>query len=109
MNKRKLASLKKQINRIKKELQEIEEMRPGSLTKQYKRPKDKSGEFYQLSYTYKMKSKTEYVRPQFVNDIKQQISTYKKFKNLMEKWIDFSIEYSKVKMSIAKQNQSKLG
>ncbi len=109
MNKRKLSSIKRQIDRIKKELQEIEEMRPGSLTRQYKSPKDKSGEFYQLSYTYKMKSKTEYVRPQFVNDIKQQISTYKKFKNLMEKWIDFSIEYSKVKMSIAKQNQSKLG
>ncbi len=109
MNKRKLSTIKKQIDKIKKELQEIEEMRPGSLTRQYKSPKDKSGEFYQLSYTYKMKSKTEYVRPQFVNDIKQQISTYKKFKNLMEKWIDFSIEYSKIKMSIAKQNRSKLG
>ena len=98
MNKRKLSSIKRQIDRIKKELQEIEEMRPGSLTRQYKSPRDKAGEFYQLSYTYKMKSKTEYVRPQFVNDIKKQISTYKKFKKLMEKWIDFSIEYSKIKM-----------
>ncbi len=108
MNKRKLSTIKKQIDKIKKELQEIEEMRPGSLTRQYKSPKDKSGEFYQLSYTYQMKSKTEYVRPQFVHDIKQQISTYKKFKSLMEKWIAFSIEYSKVKMSIAKQNRSKI-
>ncbi len=108
MDKRKLASLKRQIDRIKKELQTIEEMRPGSLTRQYKSPKNKSGEFYQLSYTHKMKSKTEYIRPQFVKDIKQQTVAYKKFKNLMEKWIDSSIEYSKIKMSIAKQSQYKL-
>ncbi len=56
-----------------------------------------------------MKSKTEYVRSQFVNEMKKQISAYKKLKKLMEKWIDFSIEYSKVKMSIDEQNQSKLG
>ncbi len=109
MNKQKLSSIKRQIDKLKKELQEIEEMRPGSLTRQYKSPKDKSNELCQLSYTYKMKSKTEYVRSQFVNEMKKLISAYKKLKKLMEKWIDFSIEYSKVKMSIDKQNQSKLG
>jgi hypothetical protein len=58
----KLIRIEKQIAGIKKELMEIGEMRPGSLSQQYKNPKDKTGAFYQLSYTYKMKSKTEYVR-----------------------------------------------
>jgi hypothetical protein len=38
----------------------IEEMRPGSLTKQYKDPKQQTGAYYQLSYTLDMKIRTEY-------------------------------------------------
>ncbi|MBM4137773.1 MAG: hypothetical protein FJ241_13230 [Nitrospira sp.] len=107
MTKKRPSSIKRQIDKIKEELQEIEDMRPGSLTMQYKNPKDKKGVFYQLSYTHKMRSKTEYVRPHFVGEIKQQIKAYKKFKRLIKKWIDLSIEHSKVTMDITKRNAIK--
>jgi hypothetical protein len=107
MIKKELSNIEKQIEAIKQEILEIGEMRPGSLSLQYKNPKEKTVSFYQLSYTYKMKSKTEYIRPQFVYEIKRQIENYKKFKKLTEKWIDLAIEFSKNKMDIVKRKELK--
>ena len=45
-------------------------MRPGSLTRQYKDPKSQTGAYYQLSYTLDMRSRTEYIRKEWVNDIR---------------------------------------
>ena len=66
MSKARVRQIETQIERIKEQLQEIAEMRPGSLTRQYRVPKEKVGPYYQLSYMHKMKSRTNYVRPQFV-------------------------------------------
>ncbi len=101
--KKKIIRIEKRIEKIKEKLMPIEEMRPGSLTKQYKESKKKKGGFYQLSYTYKMRSRTEYIRPQFVKEIRQQIKSYKEFKKLIEEWIDLRIEHSKTKIEIGKK------
>ncbi|WP_176237099.1 hypothetical protein, partial [Candidatus Hakubella thermalkaliphila] len=63
--------------------------------------------YNQLSNTNKIKSQTEYIRPEFINEIKQQVATYKKFKKLMERWIDLAIEHSRLKMKLAKTARSK--
>ena len=99
--------IEQQIDEIKQELMGIGEMRPGSLTKQYRNAPDKKWEFYQLSYTHKMKSKTNYVRAHHVAELKEQIKTYKKFKKLVEKWIDLSIEHSKIKVDLANRDRIK--
>jgi hypothetical protein len=91
---KKLDQVKTNIAGIKKELMSLGEMRPGSLTYQYQRPKEKKGGFYQISYTYRMKSKTEYVKAEFVQDLKGQIATYKRFKKLMQQWVDLSLRHS---------------
>ena len=67
---KKLDPIEKKIAKIKEELVRIGEMRPGSLTYQYQKPKEKKGGFYQISYTHRMKSKTEYVKVEFVQDLK---------------------------------------
>jgi hypothetical protein len=54
-----------------------------------------------------MKSHTEYVRPEWVPEIRKQIATYKRLMSLIERWIDLSIERSKLQMRIAKQAGSK--
>ena len=46
---KKLDPIEKKIAGVKKELMSIGEMRPGSLTYQYQRPKEKKGGFYQIS------------------------------------------------------------
>ena len=93
-----LKQLENEIQKIKNELLEIGEMRPGSLTLQYKIPAEKKGPFYQLSYTHKMQSRTKYVRPEWVEEISRQIVVYKRFKNLIERWVNLAIEHSQVRM-----------
>ena len=105
---KKLDQVKTNIAGIKKELMTIGEMRPGSLTYQYQRPKEKKGGFYQISYTYRMKSKTEYVKAEFVQDLKGQIETYKRFKNLMQQWVDLSLRHSQMKIRLVKEGKIKL-
>lgn len=101
-----LNQLENEIQRIKNELRDIGEMRPGSLTLQYKIPDEKKGPYYQLSYTHKMRSRTNYVRPERVEEIRKQIEVYKRFKNLIETWIELAIEHSQVKMKQVKQGES---
>jgi len=93
-----LLQIEDKIQTIKSQLQDIGDMRPGSLTKQYRNPKERTGAFFQISYTHKMKSKTEYVRPEFVKEVRQQIRNYKKFKKLIEKWVELGIQYSQLSM-----------
>lgn len=80
-------------------------MRPGSLTKQSRSRKDRS--YYQLSYTHKMKGRTEYVRPEFVAETKRQISTYKRFRGLVEEWTELAIQHAKMKVELVKRRELK--
>jgi hypothetical protein len=98
----KLARIEQKIAGIKAELQKIGKMRPGSLTYQYQKPKEKKGGFWQISYTYQMKSRTEYVRPEFVQDLKKQIAMFKRFKKLIQLWTDLAIKSSQEKIKLAK-------
>ena len=93
-----LDKLENEIRKIKGELLDIGEMRPGSLTLQYKVPDEKKGPYYQISFTHKMRSRTQYVRPDQVDEIRKQIEVYKRFKNLVERWVALAIERSQVKM-----------
>lgn len=99
---KKQEQIKKKIKKIKAELMKLGPMRPGTLTEQFKDPKAKTGAFYQLSYTYQMKSKTEYVRPAFHAQIKTEVQNFKKFKELTQQWIDLALQLSKEKIETAK-------
>ena len=103
MTDQRLDDIRKRIERIKTELTAIEEMRPGSLTRQYKDPANRSGSYYQLSYTREMQSRTEYIARDCLREVRRQISNYKRFKVLTAKWIALSIEQSRLKMKLARR------
>lgn len=111
--------LEGRIRQLKAKLQNIGEMRPGSLSQQYsacqklgckcvdpKNPK-KHGPFYQLSYSHRSKSTTQFIRPQFVAEVRRQISNYKQFKQLTEEWVALALELAKSRMEEARQVASK--
>lgn len=79
------------------------EMRPGSLTLQYKDPVNQSGGRYQLSWTRDMKSRTEHVARDALNDVRRQVDNYKRFKALTDEWVDLGIEHSRLKMRLARE------
>ncbi len=100
---KKILKIEKKIKEIKETLLTIGEMRHGSLTRQYQ--KNKKRGYYQISYTHKMKSHTEYVRPEFVKTLKQEIIAFKLFKKCVDEWIDLAIEHSKLKIKLTKNQK----
>jgi hypothetical protein len=100
-----LEQIKKRIAKVKADLLAIEEMRPGSLTRQFKDPKNKAGAYYQLSYTRQMKSRTEYVPREHVPELRREIRLYQRFKALTAQWVALSIEKSRLKMKRASRRR----
>lgn len=90
--------LRKQIRAIQAQLAKLGPMRPGCLSLQYRNPKDKTGANYQLSYTYQMKSKTEYIPADLVPQIQEEVAEYKRFRELTAEWIALSIQWSQLKI-----------
>ena len=97
---RRLETIDREIERIKAQLDQIGVVRPGSLTRQYKDPKKQTGAYYQVSYTHRMKSRTAYVRANFVKEVRQQIRDYNKLKQLIERWVALGIEHSQLAMRL---------
>ena len=91
------------LRRLRAKLAAIDEMRPGSLSRQYKDPANQSGAYYQLSYTRDMRSRTEYIARDALSDVRRQIDNYKRFKALTDEWVDLSIERSRLKMRLARE------
>ena len=67
--------IEEQIERIKQELLALGPMRPGSITRQYRLPKEKKTPFYQISYTHQTRSHSEYVRPENLQALRQEIKS----------------------------------
>lgn len=103
-----------QIEKLKAELLQIGAMRPGSLSLQYsacQKPgckcvdpdhPQKHGPFYKLRYTYHAQSTSQFIRPQFVEEVRRQLAAYKKFKTLTQKWVALALELSKLELEQAR-------
>ena len=97
----------KRIKEIKSALQDVDSMRPGNVNKQFKDPKKKTGGYYQLNYTHKMKTHTEYIRKTMLSKIRAETEEYKKFKTLIDEWITLSIMASKLEIREALKKKVK--
>lgn len=98
----KLNEIEKSIKILKNEIADIGDMRPGTLSVQYRKPSEKAIPFSQLSYTHQTKSRSEYVRSCNLATIKREIDNYKQFKKLVEKIVDLSIQASKLRIEEAR-------
>ncbi len=90
------------LHRIQAQLAQLGPMRPGTLSRQYRRPERQQGAYYQLSYTYQMKSHTEYVPKDQVTIIRQEIAVYQRYKKLTAQWIDLALQRSRLRMQLAR-------
>ena len=107
-------AIEKRIARIKQALQAIGDMRPGSLNQQYtvcgkdgcrcvdpEHPR-KHGPYYQLSYVHDGKSTTQFIGKSSVQGVRQQLESYKKFRELTTEWVDLALKLAKEKLRIEK-------
>lgn len=97
-----LEELNQRIERIKRELQNLGPMRPGSISRQYRRPKEKERPFYQISYTYHMRSRSEYVRPEDLKSLRRETTVFKRFRKLVDKWVDLALRASQLRVRKSK-------
>jgi len=91
------------IQTIKAELARLGRLRPGTLSRQYNvcgnptcrckaDPPRKHGPYYQLSYTWQGRSRTEFVRREDLAAVRQHVRNYQRLRALVEKWIAAEID-----------------
>ena len=100
MTNKRLAQIDQRIEKIKTELAAIGLMRPGSLTCQFKDPKARTGAYYQLSFTLDMKSRTDYIPRPYLEQVRREVASYKRFKALTGAWVALSIERSRLSIKL---------
>lgn len=94
-----IEEIEKEIQAIKVDLQNIGPMRPGSINEQFKDPKAKSGSYYQLNDTHKMKTRTEYIRKSNLETLKREVAEDQRFRGLIDDWVALSIQASKLRIN----------
>ena len=86
------------IEGVKRELLALGAMRPGSITRQYRLPRERQRPFYQLSYTHRMRSRSEYVRPENIAALQKETANFKRFKKLIDRWVSLALEASQLRL-----------
>ena len=97
-----LENTEERIRKIQQELLALGPMRPGSITRQYRLPKEKKRPFYQISYTHRMQSRSEYVRPENLAALRRETATFKRFRKLVDRWVTLSLAASQLRAKGAK-------
>lgn len=86
-------SIRKKIEKIKQEIANLGDMRPGSLTRQ---TRSWGKEYWQLSYTHRGRGRTGYVSEENYERVRVQTENYRKFKEWSIEIIDLSLELAKL-------------
>jgi hypothetical protein len=96
-------ALEAKIERIKQQLSDLGELRPGSLSEQYNvcgtpgcrckaDPPEKHGPYYQISFTRHGKSRSQFVRKEDLPAAKRRLKNYERLRDLVDQWIELSLE-----------------
>ena len=103
-------SLQAKIGKIKEEIMALGlELQPGVLTQQYNvcgspgcrcraDPPQKHGPYYQLSFTRKGKSRTQFVRRHELNLVQEQVRNYQRLKKLTDRWVALGMALSRLRL-----------
>jgi len=106
MQEKSLKKIDGRIQRVKDQLLALGPMRPGSLTRQYRKPRGRKGAFWQISYTHHMKSRSEYARPDEVAAARQEIAAFRRFKKLTAAWVELALARSQRRVQLARASSN---
>ena len=118
MNPSPTSAAQRRIQTIQAELATLGPLRPGSLSQQYNvcgnpgcrckaDPPQKHGPYYQLSYTWRGRSHTEFVRRDDLAAVTEQLRTYERLRTLIDEWIDSGIELAHLQRQARRSPQQK--
>jgi len=109
--KQRMRALEAQIRAIKRELAQLEVLRPGSLSRQFNvcgspgcrckaSARQKHGPYYHLSYTRNGKGGTRSIHKDDVPTIRAALANYARLRNLVDRWIDVATELSDLEIQL---------
>jgi uncharacterized protein DUF6788 len=107
-------SLAERIQKIKQRIAVLGELRPGALSQQYNvcgnpgcrckaTPPIKHGPYYQLSFTWKGKSSTRFVRDAELPQVEMQLENYRRLRELVDEWVRLAAELSDLRLHQLRQ------
>jgi hypothetical protein len=111
-----LQDVEAKIAAVRRELQEIGPMRPGSLSQQYtvcgkarcrcgdKINPQKHGPYYHLRYVHRGKTATIFIRKEFVPEVRVELANYKQFRKLVDRWVHLALERSRLRLEELKRS-----
>jgi len=103
-------SLETKIGKIKEEIMALGlELQPGVLTQQYNvcgspgcrckaNPPQQHGPSYQLSFTRKGKSRTQFVRRHELDLVQEHVRNYQRLKKLTDRWLALGMALSRLRL-----------
>jgi hypothetical protein len=106
------APLEAKIATLKQELMQLGDLRPGTLSEQYKvcgkagcackaDPPRRHGPYYQVSFTWQGRNRTQFVRRENLRLVRQQLRNYARLRALVEAWIAAGLELSPLRFGAA--------
>lgn len=115
MDKR-IQQLERQIEKVKADLVELGDLRPGSLSEQYNvcgtpgcrckaSPPEKDGPYYQLSFTRNGRSSSRFVRRDELADVRKQVRNHARLRELVKRWIELATELADLRIAEKKETK----
>ena len=110
-------ALEHRIAHIKAALAALGGLRPGALSQQYNvcgnprcrckaDPPQKHGPYYQLSYTFRGKSHSDFVRREDLPRVQEHMRNYETLRALIDEWIALSLDLARLTRSSATSPQA---
>ena len=105
----KARALQERIEKIKREISALGDLRPGYLSQQFNvcgtakcrckaDPPQRHGPYYQIGWTRKRKSTSRFVRKPHVSRVRREIKNYERLQSLIDRWIELSIQLSDLRL-----------
>ena len=104
-----LRRLEAEIETIKREIAALGDLRPGGLSQQYNvcgtpgcrckaDPAQRHGPYGQLSFTWRGRSRSVFVRREDLPAVQVQVKNYARLRELVERWIDLGIDVCRLRL-----------
>jgi hypothetical protein len=109
--------LQQRIDKIKRQIAALGDLRPGALSQQYNvcgspgcqckaTPPVKHGPYYQISVKRHGKSTSQFVREPDLPEVQMQLDNYRQLRDLVDEWITLSSEISSLRIQELRQAAS---
>ena len=112
-----MRSLEEQIQRIQRELAALGDLRPGTLSRQFNvcgkagcsckaAPPKRHGPYFQISFTWRGRSRTQFVRQEELPTVERQLHNYAQLRKLLDRWIEAGMRLSQLRIEASRATTS---